>query len=79
MIFTMSLLKFYSEFDYPVFLFGEEIYFGEIAKKNNLGVRYMPEIKVIDYDHASTKKLGSKSNRYNYDAINKLIGMFYNE
>jgi GT2 family glycosyltransferase len=80
MIFTNSLLKSYSDFYYPSFLFGEEIFFAEILKKYNFKTYYHPQIKVIDSDHINTKNLHRKLfYRWNYNSINILIKLFFNE
>ena len=42
--------------DYPIFLFGEEIYVAETVNALGLKVQYEPDIKVFDYDHGSTSK-----------------------
>lgn len=41
---------------YPVFLFGEEMYFAEECKSKELKVRYYPNLCVYDFDHGSTGK-----------------------
>jgi GT2 family glycosyltransferase len=80
MIFTNSLLKSYSDFCYPSFLFGEEIFFAEILKKYNFETYYYPQIKVIDSDHVNTKVLPKKLfYKWNYNSINILIKLFFNE
>ncbi len=42
--------------DYPVFLFGEEMYVAESMKTMNLKIQYNPNIKIFDFDHGSTSK-----------------------
>ena len=47
--------QFWDEYlSYPIFLFGEEIFIGEIAMKNKDRVTYLPSMKVYDRDHGST-------------------------
>lgn len=64
--------------DYPVFLYGEEIYLAETCRKNNLLVEYAPSIKVFDIGRVSTGQIPSKTYcKYNYQAINFIIKQFY--
>ena len=80
MIFTKEFMKENVSFKYHTFLFGEEIFFGELVKKSSLKVVYNPKIRVNDIDHASTSKLKSKDYfKMNYDSINKLKILFENE
>jgi len=46
--------------DYPIFLFGEEIYVAEVMKKIGLEVHYTPSLKILDSDHGSTSKESRK-------------------
>lgn len=63
---------------YPVFLFGEEIHIGEQAIKHQISVRYQPELKVIDSDHASTgKENESFIRKHNYNAISYLYDRYW--
>lgn len=78
MIFTSKFLKGNLPMKYPVFLFGEELFFAELALRNNLKVRYIPEIKVLDKEHISTSKM--KSSFYykcNRDAIRYILNTSY--
>ena len=64
--------------DYPVFLFGEEIHIGEIARFNNIPVKYHTELKIVDSDHASTGKESSRFIRkHNLKAIQYLINKYW--
>lgn len=45
--------------DYPVFLFGEEMYVAEIMRQVNLKILYTPAIKIFDFDHGATSKENS--------------------
>lgn len=78
MIFTSEFLKNNLPMTYPVFLFGEELFFAELVLKNNMKVRYIPEIKVLDKEHISTSKM-KKSFYYkcNRDAIKYILNTFY--
>lgn len=80
MIFTRNLLDTCNSFNYPIFLFGEEIYFGELIMRNGLKCLYIPTIKIIDFDHVSTGKMLSKEYyKANYEAITYIIKTFYSK
>lgn len=71
--------------DYPVFLFGEELYLAEECRKHSLRVIYRPEICVYDSEHVSTSKLKKtlpfKKTFYyqcNSDAIDYILANYYN-
>jgi len=80
MIFTKTFVEKHSNFDFPSFLFGEEIFFAELNRKSGLEVIYVPEIGVVDADHASTSKLSRKIYCHmNYESLKKLKNLFYYE
>lgn len=64
--------------DYPIFLYGEELYLAEQCRKNGLKVVYYPQMRIDDKEHASTKSL---DNRFyfqcNRDAIRFILNRFY--
>jgi GT2 family glycosyltransferase len=71
--------------DYPVFLFGEELYLAEECRKHSLRVIYRPEICIYDSEHVSTSKLKKtlpfKKTFYyqcNSDAIDYILANYYN-
>lgn len=77
-ILTKHFFKFYKEINYPLFLFGEELFLAELNKKAGLKVRYIPALKVIDKEHVSTSKMKKKSYyKYNLDSINYILDTFY--
>lgn len=77
-ILTQEYIRRSGIIDYPVFLFGEEIYLGEKCREYNLKVVYEPQIKVIDSEHASTQQLKkSFYNRCNIEALNYIIHTYY--
>jgi len=53
-IFTQQYFKHGGNFNHFSFLFGEEIFVAESAKKIGLDVLYVPSLRVEDYEHAST-------------------------
>lgn len=65
-------------FDYPVFLFCEEIWLAEQCKKAGLRVMYVPTLIVSDAEHASTgrMKLGYYC-RLNEEALKYIIKTYY--
>lgn len=78
MIFTNSFIKKNSNFIFPGFLFGEEIFFAELVRLSKLKTIYVPELIVNDIDHASTSKL-KKAVFYkmNYQSIKIITEKFF--
>jgi GT2 family glycosyltransferase len=66
--------------DYPIFLYGEEIYIGEQCLRNKLTVNYFPSLQVNDIGNVSTGKM-KRSFYYkcNADAIKYIIDNYYKE
>jgi len=63
---------------YPCFLFGEEIFIAEEAKKSDTLIFYKPKIKVYDVRHASISLLTNKIKRdLYYKSINFLLKEYY--
>ena len=60
MIFTKTFMVENIAFRFPCFLFGEELFFGELVRLSNLDVIYVPEIIVHDIDHVSTSRIKKK-------------------
>jgi len=80
MIFTKLFINEALHFDYPCFLFGEEIFFAELITQKKGNVVYAPNICIHDVDHISTGELKRKSfYKYNYDSIRYLIKEYYSE
>jgi len=77
---TKVFFQHYEKISYPIFLFGEEIFFAELIKKVNLKVLHSPNIKIIDLEHASTSKMSSKSYcKENFNAVKYLMETFYEQ
>ena len=77
-ILTKEYIKRCGIINYPVFLFGEEIFVAELCRENGLKVIYDPSIKVNDIGSVSTGKIASPQFcRHNYEAIDYLIKTFY--
>jgi len=53
-IFTKEYSKIENGFDYPRFLFGEEVHVGEVVRRNNLKVEYNNTLVIRDIEHGST-------------------------
>ncbi len=53
-LFTRSFINNYPKLDYPIFLYGEELYFAELNRKAGLKVRYIPSLIINDFEHVST-------------------------
>lgn len=78
MVFTNKFLQQNSTFNFPTFLFGEEIYFAELCRISNLKVEYKPEIEIIDIDHSSTSKLNRKKfYKMNYESMKTITNLFF--
>jgi GT2 family glycosyltransferase len=64
--------------EYSVFLFGEEIFVGEAARRLGLLVGYCPELRVIDSEHASTGIIRSRRiARHMKDATDYLVHNYF--
>jgi len=55
-IFNQIFFKQGGTIDYPIFLFGEEMYVAEIMHNMKLKILYTPNLKIFDFDHGSTSK-----------------------
>ncbi len=76
-LFTRSFIAIESKFAYPVFLFGEEIYVAEIARNNQLKVKYVPELLIFDSEHVSTSTMGNSFYRQsNLKALSYILSNF---
>ena len=75
---TRAFVSVYPQLNYPIFLFGEEIYLGELCKMAGLTVRYEPSLIMRDTEHCSTGKM-RKSFYYkcNYEAIDYILKTYY--
>lgn len=64
--------------DYPVFLYGEELYIAENCHSHSLAVRYEPSVCIYDKEHYSTGQM-KKSFYYdcNYKALSYILKTFY--
>ncbi len=63
-----------SSIEYPVFLFGEEIYIAEKSAEHNLDIIYTPQLIVYDNEHSSTSQMKSAHYRKsNFDALSYIL------
>ena len=77
-ILTKTFFQRGGSIDYPMFLYGEEIYLAEECRQRQVRVVYVPEISVRDIGKVSTGKFSSRQYcQYNYQAISYLINRFY--
>lgn len=80
MIFTKKFSSFLRVMEYPVFMFGEELYIAEHLRKRNLKTIYLTNLVIKDNDHVSTGRMKSKFYyKCNYEAMDMVIKEFYNE
>lgn len=77
---TKAFMEKYPLLDYPIFLFGEEIYLGELCRMASLVVRYEPSLAILDTEHCSTGKM-RKSFYYkcNYEALDYILATYYTQ
>jgi GT2 family glycosyltransferase len=60
------------------FLFGEEIFVGETAKRLDLNILYVPELQVRHYEHSSIGNfISSKINKFYKQSIEDIITSYY--
>lgn len=68
----------YAKIQYPIFMFGEEIFLAELIRMKQLTVFYDSSLTIYDHDHISTAKM-RKDFYYqcNYRAVSYLKRTFY--
>ena len=77
-ILTKAFTNHFASIDYPIFLFGEEIFLAELIRNAKLRVTYDPTIVVNDIEHTSTGKMKKKSYyKYNLESIEYILNTFY--
>jgi len=80
MIFRPDIFRQEPPLHYPVFLFCEEIYMAEMARRIGKTVAHCPAVKVWDREHASTGLMGLRRYcKYNHDALSYIIRTFYEQ
>jgi GT2 family glycosyltransferase len=79
-ILTKEYFKRCGIINYPVFLFCEEIYLGEMCRQNHLQVVHVPLLKIFDNEHISTSRMPVKKySRLNYEAVSYILQRFYSQ
>ena len=64
--------------NFPIFLFGEELYVAELSRKNDLRIIYNNDLKVFDEENISTSQLRSSEYcRLNRIALQYILHEFY--
>ena len=77
-ILTKSFFKSHHRLDYPVFLYGEELFIAELCREANLKVIYEPSVKAVNIGAVSTGELPSSTFlKYNHDAIKYIYQRFF--
>ena len=80
MIFRPAIFQQEPKLDYPVFLFCEEIFMAEMARRIGKNTTHCPSVKVWDCEHASTGLMGLwRYCKYNHDALSYIIKHFYEQ
>ena len=75
---TQNFFNNYNQIHYPIFLYGEELFFAELIMNKGMRVRYVPAIRMTTEGGVSTSKMPSKSFfKYNIEAINFILKTFY--
>ncbi len=79
-ILSKAFFNVYTNLEYPIFLYGEEIFIAELATIAHLKVRYEPSIKLTNIGEVSTGTVDSKRIcQYNYEALNYLYNRFFTQ
>ena len=77
---TRSFFEYNRKIEYPIFLFGEELFLAEIVMKAGKKVRYVPNLVIEDNEHISTSTLKKKTYfKYNRESIKYILDTFYHE
>lgn len=77
-ILTKEYFKRCGIINYPIFLFGEELYLAENCLHQQLDVVYKPTLAVYDSEHVSTGSLKSKQHcQYNHEALSYILAQYY--
>jgi GT2 family glycosyltransferase len=65
---------------YPCFLFGEELFVAEEARRRRVPVTYRPQLRVTDERHASIRLLGAATRRrLMLESIRYILETYYRE
>lgn len=76
-IFTRSFMEKAYPLTFPCFMYGEEVYYGELVYRNNMKTLFVPSIEVYDIGAVSTGKLSLKQKcDMNKDSLKTIKQMF---
>lgn len=79
-ILSQRFVKSWTDYHYPVFLFGEEIYLAENVAEAGMKVTYVPQLRIYDEEHCSTGSIRKSSYyKYNLESIDYILKTYYNE
>lgn len=77
MLFTRAFISTFAVFEYPSFMYAEEIFFAELLLRCRLKVVYMPELKISNVGSVSVSLLGRswecRCNRQSLDAVRHMF------
>lgn len=78
MLFTKAYFQRCGLPQFPMFLYGEELYFAEQCRAHGLTVVYCPAIRLYDQEHASVGKMPRATLcRYNRESLGYILRTFY--
>ena len=61
-VLTRNFFNYYSKLDDSIFLYGEEVLFGNQIRSVNGIMVYLPNLKVKHFEHATSRNIESKVN-----------------
>ena len=78
MLFAREYFERGGDLNFPGFLFGEEVFVGETARRLQLGVVYDPRLRMTSSDHVSTGRFRSRHMaKYMYDSAAILAERYF--
>ena len=80
MLLTRNFFKEYKKIEYPIFLFGEELFLAELIREKGMKVRYVPSLRLEDNEHVSTSRMKKKFYfKCNTESIKYILDTFYEQ
>lgn len=77
-IFTKKFIENEYPLTFPCFMYGEELYYGELVHKKNMKTLFVPSIEVYDIGAVSTAKLGlTRKCEMNRESLKKVKNLMY--
>ena len=78
MLLTRNFFHKYKKIEYPIFLFGEELFLAELIREKGMKVRYVPSLRLEDNEHVSTSRMKKKFYfKCNTESIKYILDTFY--